>query len=282
MEPLLHEYIVYSTDVGRINSPAFYDCVVHMICNSGSAILEYIGQTFHLKSGHLAVLSQPRQAKITDKTDDFSCEYIAAPEKFLHNLLPANNYSIQGSISLFSNPIIEVTEDEAFTFVTDITNIRRRIDDTGHLFYTEMIGSLLQTMIYDLFSFHASSNENVLTTDRVGYITSRFFMLIEAGRPKTEREVGHYARELNVTSKYLSDTIRRVTGQSVSTHINRTATNIMIGYLNDNTMSISQIADEMQFSSLSYFSRYCRKHTGMSPAQFRIAGVKEKHLISNP
>ena len=42
----------------------------------------------------------------------------------------------------------------------------------------------------------------------------------------------------------------------------------------DNRLSITQIADEMQFTSVSYFSRYCTKHIGMSPAQYRLAGAK--------
>lgn len=274
MDTSLHEYIVYSTDGSSINSPAFYDCVVHLICNSGSAVLAYGRQTFTMQSGEIAVIPQPRQARFVEMTDDFKCEFIAAPDKLLHNLLPANNYSIQGGVSLVSDPIIAVTPKEALTFRRDLANIRDRIDDTDHRFYAEMIGSLLQTMMYDLFSFHSRCKDSVLTTDRVGYITSQFFTLIASGRPKTRRSVAHYAAELNVTPKYLSDTIKRVTGDSVSTHINRAAANIIIGYLRDDSLSVTQIADEMEFASLSYFSRYCQKHIGMSPARFRTAGAK--------
>lgn len=100
--------------------------------------------------------------------------------------------------------------------------------------------------------------------------------MIEAGRPKTQREVAYYAKELNVTSKYLSDTIIRVTGQSISSHINNAATSIIIEYLKYNQLSITQIADEMNFTSVSYFSRYWTKHIGISPAQYRLAGAKNK------
>ena len=130
-------------------------------------------------------------------------------------------------------------------------------------------------MVYDLFDFHAKTNDNILTTDRVGYITSQFFTQIEGGRPKTQREVSHYAEQLHVTPKYLSDTIKRVTGTSVSTHINNAATAIALEYLKNSNMSVSQIADEMNFSSLSYFSRFCVKHIGMSPVKFRIVGAKK-------
>lgn len=79
--------------------------------------------------------------------------------------------------------------------------------------------------------------------DRVGYITTQFFALLKSGKPRTEREVSFYADQLHVTAKYLSD----------------------------NSLSITQIADEMQFTSVSYFSRYCVKHLGMSPARYRMA-----------
>ena len=276
METGLHDYIVFSTDVNQVNSPAFYDCVVHLICLAGSASFSYNDRSFCLEKGKIAVLSRPRIVQIEYISNDFQCEYIAAPDKFLHNLLPANNYSIQGSISLFANPIIEVSEENAEKFRVDLQDIRQRIDDIDHRFYKEMIGSRLQTMIYDLFDFHTRNNDNILMTDRVGYITSRFFTMIEAGIPKTQREVAYYARELNVTSKYLSDTIKRVTGHSISSHINNAATSIIIEYLRDNRLSITQIADEMNFTSVSYFSRYCTKHIGMSPARFRIAGAKTK------
>ena len=271
----LHENIVFSEDFSLINSPAFYDCVVHIICTEGTGSFLYNDRQFTLSENDIAVISRPQL--VTDiRTDkNFRCEYIAAPDKFLHNLLPANNYAIQGCVSLFDNPIIKISDVDAERFRTDLANIRYRIENIDHRFYQELMGSLLQTMVYDLFDFHSKTNDNILTTDRIGYITAQFFTLLEGGRPKTQREVSHYASELNVTPKYLSDTIKRVTGTSVSTHINSAATTIAIEYLKDNTMSISQIADEMNFSSLSYFSRFCVKHIGMSPAKFRTAGAKK-------
>ena len=116
---------------------------------------------------------------------------------------------------------------------------------------------------------------SILTTDRVGYITAQSFTLIEGGRPKVHREVSHYADQLNVTPKHLSYTIKRVTGTTVSTHINVSAKAIALAYLKDSTLSISQIADEMNFSFLNYFSRFCVKHIGMSPTKFRTAGAKK-------
>ncbi|MDE7385973.1 MAG: helix-turn-helix transcriptional regulator [Muribaculaceae bacterium] len=269
----LHEMIVFSEEFTLINSPAFYDCVVHLICTEGTGSFLYNDRRFSISKNDIAVISRPQRVSAIRADENFRCEYIAAPDKFLHNLLPVNNYSIQGCVSLFENPIIRVSEIDASRFRADLAAIRARIDNIDHRFYQELMGSVLLTMVYDLFDFHAKTNDNILTTDRVGYITSQFFTLIEGGRPKTQREVSHYAAQLHVTPKYLSDTIKRVTGSSVSTHINNAAKAIALAYLKDSTLSVSQIADEMNFSSLSYFSRFCVKHIGMSPVKFRTAGA---------
>ncbi|MDE6368304.1 MAG: helix-turn-helix domain-containing protein, partial [Muribaculaceae bacterium] len=178
-------------------------------------------------------------------------------------------YSITGRVSLFNNPVINATPDQAATFRNDINNIARRIPETDHLYYHEMIGSLCRTMIYDLFDFHTRHNENPFVSNRVAYVTKRFFSMIQEGVPAMHREPSFYAEALNVSVKYLSETIKRVTGDSVSLHINRAAVAIILEYLKDDNLSITQIADAMNFSSVQYFSRYCVKHLGNSPAKLR-------------
>jgi AraC-like DNA-binding protein len=43
----------------------------------------------------------------------------------------------------------------------------------------------------------------------------------------------------------------------------------MKDYLDDERLSLTQIAERMNFASLSYFSRYCTKHLGLSPSEYR-------------
>ena len=234
----------------------------------------YNGRPFVFRKGDIAVINQPQLAISLAQSDDFACEYIVAPSKLLHGLLPANNFSIKGCVLLFDNPIIHVTPEDAETFQRDLESIRRRIPQHAHHFYDEMMGSLLQTMIYDLFDFQVKGGETMIVTDRVGYITSQFFALLKAGIPRTERQLDYYADQLHVTVRYLADTVKQVTGTQVSTYITRAAVAIIKSYLDDDRLSITQIADEMHFASVSYFSRYCTKHLGVSPARYRMAGAK--------
>ena len=93
--------------------------------------------------------------------------------------------------------------------------------------------------------------------------------LLSTGISRTEREVRYYADRLNVSPKYLSETVRRMTGHSVTSYIDRHAIPILKEYLGDDRLSLTQIADLMHFTTLSYFSRYCTKHLGQSPSDYR-------------
>ena len=93
--------------------------------------------------------------------------------------------------------------------------------------------------------------------------------LLSTGISRTEREVSYYAERLHVSPKYLSATVKRVTGHSVSSYINRATVPIIKKYLDDERLSLTQISELMHFTSLSYFSRYCSKHLGQSPSEYR-------------
>ena len=267
--------IVYSEDINRINSPNFTDWGVHLICNEGDAMFLFNSKPVTIQKNDAAVINHPELVAHINASDDLKIRFIAAPFKFLYNLLPANHYGIGGHISLFENPVIPLSEEDALRFNNDIEQLRLRSCDSQHLFYDELIGSLALTMIYDLFDFHAKLHGESNPTERTTNVVKRLLSLLESGRAKRYREVAYYANELNVSPKYLSETVKRLTGNSVMNLIDKYAVPVLIDFLKNSQLSFSQISEEMNFSSLSYFSRYAQKHLGMSPTEYRVANSKQ-------
>ena len=130
-------------------------------------------------------------------------------------------------------------------------------------------GSLCLTMMYDIFEAHAQRDATDTHSDRTAYIVKQLMALLATGISRTERDVSYYAERLNVSPKYLSATVKRVTGYSVTSYIDRHTVPLLKDYLNDERLSLTQIAEHMNFASLSYFSRYCTKHLGQSPSEYR-------------
>lgn len=56
----LHELIVFSEDLELINSPAFYDCIVHLICKDGFGHFSYNDRHFEMSRNDIAVISRPQ------------------------------------------------------------------------------------------------------------------------------------------------------------------------------------------------------------------------------
>lgn len=262
---------VFLEDVKLLERMELKDFCLHLLCTDGEGSFVYNDRCFHLSKNSMAVITHPEQAGNWAVDSRFKMEMFAANYLFLQNLLPSNNYSIGGSVSLNHNPVIPLSESNARRFLDDLGRLREREKDRDFLFYSELMGSLCLTMMYDIFEFHALYHSTREETDRVGYVVKEFLRLLSTGITREQRDVTYFADRLNVSMKYLSSTIKRVTGHTVMSFIDRSTVPIIKEYLDDDQLSLTQIADRMQFASLSYFSRYCKKHLGKAPSEYRMS-----------
>ena len=261
--------VVYSEDAELIGAKDLKGWGIHVLCLEGSGNFNYNGKKILFKKNDAMVISHPDLVSDLETSQDCKVKIIAAPFKFMYNLLPANHYGVGGCISLFEDPVIPLSEEDAKKFESDLDRIKFRMDDRDHLFYDEMLGSLELTMIYDLFNFHAKLHSGVHTTERTGNIVKTLISMFEGGQTKFHREVAYYADKLNVSPKYLSETVKNKTGRNVIYLIDRYTVPMVAEYLKNSDLSLKQIAEEMNFKSLSYFCRYVQKHLGMTPSEYR-------------
>ncbi len=260
---------LYSTDFHGMNARELSHTCMHLLCTAGEGSFVFNERCHHIVKNDLVVIPLPHRVKNLAAHADLQVEWFAADNRFLQSLLPSNNYSIGGSISLNQNPVISLTDEQAAHILADFHRLRTRLADRHLMFFRELMGSLCLTMMYDIFEAHAQRDATENHTDRAGYIVKQLMALLSTGISRTEREVRYYADRLNVSPKYLSETVRRMTGHSVTSYIDRHAIPILKEYLGDDRLSLTQIADLMHFTTLSYFSRYCTKHLGQSPSDYR-------------
>ena len=260
---------LFSEDFYGMNAPELSHTCMHMLCIEGEGSFVFNEHCYHIVKNDLVVMPYPHRARNLAAHPDMKVEWFAADYKFLQNQLPSNNYSIGGSISLNHNPVIPLSEEHAVRILDDFHRLRERMENRQAMFYREMMGSLCLTMMYDIFESHSQRDNTSEQSERTGYIVKSFMQLLSTGVSCTERSVNYYAESLNVSPKYLSATIKRLTGHSVTSYIDRATVPILKNFLEDERLSLTQIAERMNFASLSYFSRYCTKHLGMSPSDYR-------------
>ena len=262
---------LYSTGFCGMNAHELSRTCMHLLCTAGEGSFVFNEHCYHIAKNDLVVIPIPNRVKNLAAHDNLRVEWFAADYKFLQNLLPSNNYSIGGSISLNQDPVIKLTDEQAKHLLDDFHRLRDRMEDRHLQFYHELMGSLCLTMMYDIFEAHALHETTKTHSDRTAYIVKQLMALLATGICRTERDVSYYAERLNVSPKYLSATIKRLTGHSVTSYIDRHTIPILKDYLNDERLSLTQIAEFMNFTTLSYFSRYCSKHLGQSPSEYRLS-----------
>ena len=259
----------YSDDFYGMNARELSHTCMHLLCMAGEGSFVFNERCYHIVKNDLVVIPMPDRVSNLAAHADMQVEWFAADYKFLQNLLPSNNYSIGGSISLNKDPVISLNEEQARRMLEDFHRLRDRMEDRHLQFYPQLMGSLCLTMMYDIFEAHAQREATDTHTDRTAYIVKQLMALLATGISRTERDVSYYAERLHVSPKYLSSTIKRVTGHSVTSYIDRHTIPILKDFLDDERLSLTQIAENMNFTSLSYFSRYCTKHLGQSPSSYR-------------
>lgn len=92
---------------------------------------------------------------------------------------------------------------------------------------------------------------------------------MQGGSTATQRSPSHYAEVLCITPVYLTEICRTVTHHTPTYWIDYFAGEEIKRLLADKTLTLSAVACQLNFSSLSYFSRYCKRIFGKLPSQMR-------------
>ncbi len=109
------------------------------------------------------------------------------------------------------------------------------------------------------------SSETAVSRQRV--IFEHFIKALEENADK-HRDVKFYASYLNVTPKYLSAITVIYTGKSAISCIEEFVINKIKGLMDEQRYSIREICNLMNFKSQSFFGRYFKRYTGVSPKEF--------------
>lgn len=112
-------------------------------------------------------------------------------------------------------------------------------------------------------------HENQHDTSRTEELFRQFMELVEDNYRRWH-EVSSYATEMNITRKYLGLIVTRKTGFAPKKLIDEYIVLQLKLRLHSTTMTLKQIASEFNFNDMSFFTRYFKQHTGMTPAAYRI------------
>ena len=116
--------------------------------------------------------------------------------------------------------------------------------------------------------FHRQTDQLASSRSREQTIFDRFLQLVTQHCAE-HHQIGYYADRMCLTERYLSTIIRQTSSVTAKDWIDRALITRIKIELRHTDKPAAQIADEMHFANPSFFSKYFRRLTGMTPGEYK-------------
>lgn len=248
--------------------------VIHILCRQGNMSFMLHDTRYNIAAGDYVILPNGLLASDFSESDDFQGILMSLSETFIASTAIRSDYGIIGHLSLLQNPVMKLCASDFRVCNEALQYIRKRMENKNHLFREELLGSLLTAHILDLYDIHARGQETWQVSERTAVLLRQFIELLSRGEYTGNRNLDFYASRLCITPHYLSEICKKVSGQPATYWIDRFTLHEVTRLLRRKELSLTDIADRLNFSSLSYFSRYVQKRIGVSPSEYRSSMEK--------
>ena len=169
-----------------------------------------------------------------------------------------------------THPVIHLTESDAEDVSAYYDLICHRIRQTEHRYQNGEVCSLINAFLLRVVGILDSGQDATETISSVhgDQLVEKFVWMVneDCGR---KRPVEYYAERLNITPKYLSTLVRNTLGHTPTDVIKVVTMKEIERRLRYSTDSIKQISAALNFPNTSFFGKYFKQHSGMTPNSYR-------------
>lgn len=213
--------------------------------------------------------------EITGMSDDLRAFHLIFSEAFLGDLIKNQPpFPFSYMLDMSECPVWIVSESDRKTFVNRFLLMADVLQNLRHHFRGDLLRCAFRMFLLnvaDAYMHREELNAEKQGSDHVRALFLRFMHLLKI-HVCEEHTVGFYASQLCITPQYLNRIVSRVSGKSVSDTINRALTGEIIKLLDDNSLSIQEIADKLHFSDQATMCKFFKRQKGLSPTAYRLKG----------
>ena len=170
------------------------------------------------------------------------------------------------------HPVFHLTDGEVEELKNYFMAIKKTVENDDY-FRIDITKRLLAAYLYKLGSIlyrHRPELQAEATKPlkREEILFKEFIRLVSEHHHK-ERRVDFYAEQLFLSPKHFSTVIKKVSGKTAGQWIDEYVILEIKTLLKYSAMSIQEVAYYMNFSNPSFFGKYFKHHTGMSPSEYK-------------
>lgn len=242
-----------------------------MLCRKGHA--EVVLNDYHgtVRRNNSVMILPESRFSITSRSADFQVEFFSfTPQLFAE---AAFRLEIDFMRILHAYPVNTLSRDGVQGMESWLKMLGLSYRDRENRFRNTIVRNRLQNALLEACDKVMRTPEIKMRADtstlRRSELFNRFVVLV-SHHSSTEREVAFYAKELCISTRYLSSIVHEVSGRTAKSIIDHSVITEIKLLLRTTDLSVQEIAYRMHFPDQSYLGRFFRKHTGESPSAYRL------------
>ncbi|MDR1408656.1 MAG: helix-turn-helix transcriptional regulator [Tannerella sp.] len=237
------------------------------ICLQGEAEFFLDLEHYRLKAGDMCVAFPFSILQTVSTGDDPEGFVMVAGIKLFNDIrIPS---LMDYYLYIKNNPCISLSEEEREMLTELCRQMIQKYERIDHPFRLEIANSMFRVIYCEIASIYKRGKPIVHESVSRKDMLFRKFLFLVAQNHQQHREIGYYAHEMCITSRYLSSVVKEKSGSSALGWINGMVMRQAKSLLKDSRLSVQQISDELNFANPSFFGQYFKKYTGVTPKKFR-------------
>lgn len=264
------EKIPQSNDAVRL------ECFLIVICLEGYIRFDVNNNTYEMKPDDMFLCPPNSILEHTMLSPTHKLKFLVFSRSFLGQIVKVERKIWDIATRLYNNPVIHTNEtwknNMVFRLYKDL--LVSKLNDTPHYYHKDVIHHLFAALFCEMIGYVEQQLPEVQPEKNQGHIRQsdhilRKFAELLSKDNGQHRSVSYFAGLMCYSPKHLSKTIKERCGRTPLELINESVMERIKYRLKRSDKSIKEIAEEFNFPNQSFFGKYVKAYTGMSPAQFR-------------
>lgn len=239
-------------------------------CTAGRITLGLDDRIFEIHRGDIYIYPPFSQTYLGNASDDLQGIIGFADFDFVLSVLNPI-YDSGNAIYVREHPCISLDAEQCSRIEELLAAFRRRMDGETGVVQTQLLSALGRAVCYEIsLAYFSNYPIQPLKQERHDKIFLEFLFALHR-HFRSHRDVAFYAGQSCLTPRHFTTVIREKSGRTALEWITSTVVAEAKRLLSESGQSIKEIADALGFPNQSFFGRYFKRYTGLSPAEFRTA-----------
>jgi AraC-like DNA-binding protein len=262
--------VTHSTETQIFRSDTFSASLL----TSGAAEYKIGMKEYQMKAGSFYFMS-PQQLRYYKKLKPWKGYVFLFSEEFVYQFSKAHIYKEYPFFQLDANVELHLSKNQMneLTALLDKLHWNYQSKETDKL---KFIYHYLSLILLQAKKWYTEQNGILKHADKLVSLAKAFDELLEKhffdiATQKADKlfSVADFAEKLNVSTNHLSDTIKKEIGKTPTQIIKERTILEAKSLLNSTDLTISEVAYFLNFDDPSYFTKYFKNATGLSPVDFK-------------